>query len=694
MALTINFLRIQRTLALTLDHRFMNTPAANMVEIVNLSPSDALLPIMECVSNSVISLSQSGLPLKDRKIDVEIIRGVSQQSKLFDDIKPIKNVVITDNGIGFNDKNLESFETPHSNILRKQYGCLGVGRFTVLAAFRKMKIRSNFRVNGHWKYRELNFDALKEVEIVADNDSENELNQTVVEMRDCFNDSILDKTAVSIEVIAREIMEHFLVFHLCDDLPNITVLEGGEEPQNVNDLYEGLMKGNEVNFKVESQKFKGIITRNRKITSRKNHYIHYCADSRVVGRARPLGSLDSIFNYPLWHQSEECFLDVFVVSPFLNEKKNSTRTRFLIPNSKEDRLYDDEITLQDIGQQLAKVLRKEYSEQVKQMQEADMQDWRSYMTQHPRYNSLSKDEEFLRGLPAKTTEEKKEEILHRTIYRKEKEIDGVLQDFIKTKLVNEENIQEITKEIQEKAILDKDSLADYMVRRKAVIDLFDRFLEADKKGDYKLEKDIHKLIFPMGTLSEEINYEAHNLWLLDERLVSYQFIASDKEIRTYCDVDSQKAADLVLFNNPIGFGDTNHGDISSLIIFEFKRPGEVAGNMPKNNRWEFSELTDKYFEDFRFGKRKKIKNKGRAVNVSQTTPKFGYIVLSEIPQDLADYNVEMKGWKKTPFSSFYKIEPGSNMHIEVMTFDNLIKAAKQRHNPFFDRLFVKASSKL
>lgn len=299
------------------------------------------------------------------------------------------------------------------------------------------------------------------------------------------------------------------------------------------------------------------------------------------------------------------------------------------------------------------------------------------------------DEDVLRGLPANTPDDAKEDKLHRIIHERQKIIEKRIQDFIRTKQVNEDSIRRIADEIKSKAVLDRDSLADYMIRRKAVIDLFDKFLEADRNGDYKLERDVHNLIFPMGGTSGDTEYEAHNLWLLDERLLSYRFIASNTQIRTYSNIDSQKACDIVAFNmfdNPIGYGDTDHGEISSLLIFEFKRPGDVASTMSSDNRWEFSDLTDKYFDAFRYGK---VRSKGRPVTVRSSTSKFAYIILSDIPEALQNYNTERKGWQRTPFGSFYKIVEGSNMHLEAMTFDTLIKAAKQRHSPFFDRLFPK-----
>lgn len=65
-----------------------------------------------------------------------------------------------------------------------------------------------------------------------------------------------------------------------------------------------------------------------------------------------------------------------------------------------------------------------------------------------------------------------------------------------------------------------DSLADYMTRRKAIIQLFEKFLDADENGDYKLEEDVHNLIFPLGLTKSDLDYENHNLWLLDERFIT------------------------------------------------------------------------------------------------------------------------------------------------------------------------------
>ena len=40
-------------------------------------------------------------------------------------------------------------------------------------------------------------------------------------------------------------------------------------------------------------------------------------------------------------------------------------------------------------------------------------------------------------------------------------------------------------------------------------------------------------------------------------------------------------------------------------------------------------------------------------------------------------------------AELYKIIPELNQHVEVITFNQLIRAVETRHAPFFDKLFIK-----
>lgn len=259
-------------------------------------------------------------------------------------------------------------------------------------------------------------------------------------------------------------------------------------------------------------------------------------------------------------------------------------------------------------------------------------------------------------------------------------------------MISKETIKDIKQQLKEKSAFDADNLTDYMLRRKAIIEIFKRFLEADKKGKYKLEEDIHNIIFPMGVTNRNIDYETHNLWLLDERFATYNFIASDISITSMSQKKSRKEPDIVLtdspqmFDNTISFAPENSGEVTSMVIFEFKRPGETAHQKRKKDyRWIFSELVEKYFDDFIYEQDKKT-YRGRTIVLKKNTPKFGYIIVDVIPPQLAKFN-EDKGYRKTPFGTYYFINPDLNLHIEVITFDQLIYSVEKRHAPFFDKLF-------
>jgi len=651
---------------------------------------------MECIVNSVISLHQSDKPTDEKIIQVKIIRGGSPQQTNFDNIKTSDSIVITDNGIGFNAKNYKSFETPFSKI-NKEFGCKGIGRFTVLAAFENLKARSNYFENEEWHYREFEFNSNDELKPIEFKISDIKESKTTVELSNCFNEIIKEKSALSLVQISEKIMEHCLIYYLNDSLPNIVVYdEEGKEAEYINDLFARVSKEKERTFTVKDNSFKIYITKTPKEGNRKNNYVYCCANSRVVGNPKNIKNFNSLFNYPISKNGNLYFLDVYVVSEFLNQKAFSTRNGFNIPKENENLLFDNSklVTFQDIEAKLTEVLEDEYDQFVKDSKIKSQKQIESYIIDNaPRYRSFLKNPSILDSIPPNLSEDKLEEHLYKISYSARKKVENHIEKFISEKQISEESIEKIKADIREKTAYDIDSLADYMTRRKAIILLFEKFLDADEEGRYKLEEDVHNIIFPMGLTNDQTTYENHNLWLLDERFINYKFIASDKSITSFSQKKSSKEPDLLLtdnpemFDNPISFGNRSAGELNSMVIFEFKRPGDIAHQKNKGDyRWQFSDLVEPYFDEFLY-KQDKKNYKGNQVIITENTPKFGFIVLDVVPPLLAKFN-EGKGWKKTPFGTYYKIQSELNMHIEVMTFRKLLDIAQNRHSAFFDKLFT------
>ncbi|RBI93529.1 hypothetical protein DSC47_01090 [Elizabethkingia miricola] len=674
----------------------MEVPVKNLVETVDLTAEDVLLPMLECVVNSIISLQKSQLPANEKKIQIQITRGDLPEKLNFDNVKTISGFKVIDNGVGFNNNNYKSFQTPFSQI-NKDFGCKGIGRFTVLAAYKDFLVDSNYLEDTTWYIRKFRFSTEKELEIIEFGNSQAEQAKTVVEIQNCTNHILIEKSAISLLQISESIMQHCFIYYLNNSLPRIEVIDlENNEVEVINELFQKVSKEKERDFSLKEEDFKFYITKTLKEGNRKNNYLYYCANNRTVGNPKNIKNINSIFSYPVLIDNEYYFFDIYVVSEYLNKKVFKTRNGFNIPKERENLLFDDDntITFQDIEEYISSILEVEYDNFVKTARHKNIENVKYYISHKaPRFNSFLKNPEILNSIPPNLSEDKLEEHLYKISFNARRKVENNIERFIKTKEVNEDAIGQIINDIKAKTAYDVDSLADYMMRRKAIINLFDKFLDADENGDYKLEEDVHNLIFPLGLTNNDLEYENHNLWILDERFISYKFIASDKSITSFSQTKSRKETDLILidnpqmFNNPISFGDKASGEVNSMVIFEFKRPGDVAHQKNKTDyRWEFSELVEPYFEEFIYQPIKK-NYKGNQIILKETTPKFGYIILDFIPEPLARYN-KNKGWKATPFGTYLKIEAELNLHLEVMTFRQLLDASKQRHNPFFDKLFT------
>ena len=114
-------------------------------------------------------------------------------------------------------------------------------------------------------------------------------------------------------------------------------------------------------------------------------------------------------------------------------------------------------------------------------------------------------------------------------------------------------------------------LAEYVSHRRIIIELLERGLRRQDDKKFNKEKYMHNLIYPMKSTGDEIDYEAHNLWLIDEKLSYCSFISSDIPFDNDC---KQERSDILILDNPVAISDDkNDGTVfNTIIIFELKRP--------------------------------------------------------------------------------------------------------------------------
>ena len=287
-------------------------------------------------------------------------------------------------------------------------------------------------------------------------------------------------------------MQHCFIYYLNNSFPKVEIIDlETNDFEIVNEHFEKVSKEKEREFQLKNEDFKFYITKTIKGGQRKNNYLHYCANNRTVGNPRNIKNINSIFSYPVLISDSYYFFDIYLVSEFLNKKVFKTRNGFNIDKETENILFNNErtITFQDIEEKVSSILENEYDEFVKAARQKNIDNVKSYISQKaPRFNSFLKRSEILNSIPPNLSEDKLEEHLYRISFNARKNVENNIDKFIKSKEVNEAAINQIIDDIKAKTAYDVDSLADYMMRRKAIINLFDKFLDADEMGITNLKK--------------------------------------------------------------------------------------------------------------------------------------------------------------------------------------------------------------
>lgn len=194
------------------------------IDNLAMSPSytNTLIPVFEALMNSIHSV-------QERFGDDWIKKGAIVLNVECDSDGNPESFVVTDNGVGLNDANFESFRTYDSR-LKARKGGKGVGRLTWLKVFERVNIISKFEVKE--KVSQRSFDFVLDNEKAFQNyvlralDAKPEL-QTRVALH-ALKDGYRSHCPKRLETITHRIAAHFLPFLIGDECPDITVSSATE----------------------------------------------------------------------------------------------------------------------------------------------------------------------------------------------------------------------------------------------------------------------------------------------------------------------------------------------------------------------------------------------------------------------------------------------------------------------------------
>lgn len=419
----------------------------------------------------------------------------------------------------------------------------------------------------------------------------------------------------------------------------------------------------------------------------KKHQLALCAANRLVKEESIQGKIPGLYG-KISDESGEFTYTCYVSSGYLDERVRSERTSFDIAENVEDML--NEVSFKDIRDAVLARTKEYLQDVLAENVSAGRKRVDDFINSHaPRYRPIAHyvAEEQLIVDPEKSDKDL-ELHLHAQWYEVERQLvsegHGIMQP------QNEEHIEQykerLSEYLQKAEDLKQSDLANYVSHRKVIIDLLQKSIERLDDGKYAREDMIHELIMPMRKDSSEVLLDSCNLWLIDERLAFHNYLASDKTLNAMpiTGNDSTKEPDLLslrVFDNPLLVNDQNSFPLASITVVEIKRP--MRNDMREGEDKDPIDQALGYLERIREGK---VKTKsGRPIPGNNDIPGYCY-VLCDLTESMhrrcrrANLRITSDGM------GYFGYNEPSHAYIEVISFDQLVKAAKERNRAFFGKL--------
>ena len=319
----------------------------------NLPYSKGLMPVYEAVINSIEAIEDRSLieqiPLSRYYIKLEIKRAEQLDLEPKRGPRPEGDIIgfqVTDNGVGFNDNNWESFKTLDSSH-KAEKGCRGIGRLMWLKAFNNVLVDSTYEENGEKKRRKFGFDVLNEVsESAATSRGSGEF-FTVVELEG-FKNQFATATHKTPEKIASGLLEHCLWYFIREEgVPQITVCDDAGSI-DLFELFDAHMHTSSSHETVELKTCSFDITHVRiRVARNKPHTLGYCASGRLVREENLTGKIPGLYRAITDNDGQFTYM-AYLTSDYLDEHVTNERVHFNIAETTEGLFGEAEISFNDI----------------------------------------------------------------------------------------------------------------------------------------------------------------------------------------------------------------------------------------------------------------------------------------------------------------------------------------------------------
>ena len=665
-----------------------NVNIKRLVENIR-SGTNVYTPLVELVVNAIQAIDER--KPEHGLVDIQIKR--DGQADLIDGLRGVDGFIVTDNGIGFNKRNRDSFDEVYTE-QKKADGGKGFGRFTCLKYFDHMNVRSIFADS----------DALHERTFRMGLDKEIIVDETVRTVAEGTIGSSVEITGIKsvkfhdkrIETIARVLLERLLPYFVDAEkpCPRVVIRDEGNEapPLSLNDYlakdgsqivgmhvpdstFTLASNGEQQAFQVRVFKFYAPRTNRSKVSlvAHRREVTDVALQSHVPEFAdefyEPVSGEDA-------SKGRNFVIKAYVFGDYLNDNVSLERGEFRF-QTEADLLAEISQTM--IEQHAAAIAQRAVGDEIaarKQRKQAQIDDYVS--TQAPWHRTLSTEVDFSE-LPMRPNNQDIELHLQRKKYEQEVETRAQVTAILQSEDVSDFQAK-IDKVIDRISQTSKNDLIHYVSMRKCVLDIFSKALEADDNGKHRSEGEVHDILMQRKKDSDQIDFDAHNLWMLDERLNFSTYISSEKPINK----GNGDRTDITIFNNRVAFRGENEMS-NPITIFEFKKPqrDDFANASSKDDPVQ---QIIRYVNQIRDGKFKTPGN--RDILVNENTPFYGYVVC-DLSKKVATWLDREKNFTPMPDGlGWFQWFPNIRLYVEVLSWTKLLRDAEMRNKVFFKKLGI------
>lgn len=681
----------------------METNLAGRLRNTSLPASSGLLSLYEAVANSIHGIEDAELSPSDGKITVEIVRDsqgalafAGDQKKRGPEAKNnISGFRVIDNGIGFNSENMNSFQTLDSDY-KASRGGRGVGRLIWLKAFERVRIVSTY-IDENQKVSTRNFQFSSPNGVSGEEiqqDSQKEVSTSVY--LDGFEKRYRETSHRTATAIATDLLEHCLWYFVRDGgAPRIEVIDTEEDGAILlGALYDDYMVSAAEIDSVEIMGETFELTHiKRRIHTSRPHAVAFCAAGRVVKDESLRGKIPGLFG-ALSDESGPFVYGCFVTSSFLDRRVRAERTAFDIEDEQTALFEGSELSFKDIRENVYEKARGYLESFLDANMKSACERIEKFVSEvAPRYRPiLNRIPETDRNIDPNISDKDLDLALHKHLYEMERTIltDGhslMSPEPDQDMDAYAEKLREYLERVDD---IKKSDLANYVSHRKVVIDLLERAIERDADGKYVREDVIHQFIMPMQKDSNDLATGEANLWLVDERLAFHNYLASDQTLRSMpiTGATETKEPDLCrleVYDNPLLVSDNESSPFASLTIIEIKRP--MRNDAGSGEEKDPIEQALNYLQRIRDGKVNTAN--GRPILGGGSIPGYCY-VLCDLTASMRKRCLMHDLMVTSDGLGYFGYKKSFSSYVEVISFDQLVTAAKQRNRAFFDQLGLPA----